>query len=288
MHRSALVGATDLRTQLADGDPPRLLDVRWTLAGAQPEHYRHGHLPGAVFCDLDAELAGPPGDGGRHPLPSAQHFSEVMRRLGIGPSTEVVAYDAGTPAPMAAARAWWVLRWFGHPGVRVLDGGLMAWLAAGGAIETGSVAPAPAPDAVVHPGSMPVLTLAQLSEQVLRSGRPDGILLDARAHERFTGTTEPVDPVAGHIPGAVNLPMSLVVGRDGRLLATDALRAALHEALPSAPGDDAQQVAASCGSGVTAAVLVLALHEIGVDAALFPGSWSQWVRDPTRPVATGC
>ncbi len=283
-----MVGAAELRARLAAGDPPRLLDVRWTLAGAQPEHYRQGHLPGAVFCDLDADLAGPPGDGGRHPLPSAQHFTEVMRRSGIGPGTEVVAYDAGTPAPMAAARAWWVLRWFGHHDVRVLDGGLAAWLSAGGPVERGHVLPAPAPDAVVHPGSMPVMRLEQLSEQVLRSGRPDGILLDARAPERFSGSTEPVDPIAGHVPGAVNLPMGSVVGPDGRLLSPDLLRAALHEALASSPGSNAQQVVASCGSGVTAAVLVLALHEVGVDAALFPGSWSQWVRNPTRPVAAGC
>jgi len=284
VHPSSLISATDLRARLSAASPPLLLDVRWTLAGPEPDAYRAGHLPGAAFCDLDADLADAPGEGGRHPLPSAQRFRDVMRRLGIGPSTDVVVYDAGTPAPMAAARAWWVLRWFGHQGVRVLDGGLAAWLAEGGDLEPGAVDPVPAPDAVAHPGSMPVLGLEALAEQVARSGQPDGVLLDARAPERFSGATEPIDPVAGHVPGAVNLPVGSVVAADGRLRTPEQILAALDEASATARSG---QVAASCGSGVTAAVLVLALHEAGVDAALFPGSWSQWVHDPDRPVATG-
>ena len=135
----------------------------------------------------------------------------------------------------------------------------------------------------MHPGSMPVTDLPELADQVARSGRPDAVLVDVRTAERFRGEVEPLDPVAGHVPGAVNLPVAELVGDDGRLLRDDALRAALGGL--AAPG--AGNVTASCGSGVTAAVLVLALHEVGVDAALFPGSWSQWIRDPARPVATG-
>ena len=262
-----------------------MLDVRWTLAGggSRPELYLEGHLPGAVFLDLDAELADPPGDGGRHPLPSVERLTAALRRTGVSPGTEVVVYDGGDGPPLAAARAWWVLRWAGHHDVRVLDGGLAAWTAAGSTGRGRRGAVAPAEDAVVHPGSMPVTDLPELADQVARGGRPDGVLVDVRTAERFRGEVEPLDPVAGHVPGAVNLPVAEVVGDDGRLLRGDALRTALGP-LAQPGGAD---VTASCGSGVTAAVLVLALHEVGVDAALFPGSWSQWIRDPARPVATG-
>ena len=281
----ALLEVGALAERLAAGSPPVLLDVRWTLAGggSRPEQYREGHLPGAVFLDLDAELAEPAGDGGRHPLPSVARLTGALRRCGVHPSSEVVVYDGGDGPPLAAARAWWVLRWAGHHDVRVLDGGLRAWTQAGHRVETGDVVPDPAQDAVVHPGSMPVLDLDELEEQVARLGRPEGTLVDVRAAERFRGETEPLDPVAGHVPGAVNHPVTGLVDADGRLLRGDALRAALGGLADAGAGE----VTASCGSGVTAAVLVLALHEVGVDARLFPGSWSQWVRDPSRPVATG-
>ncbi len=285
MPGSALIRVDDLARRLADGAAPRLLDVRWTLAGggSRPELYRDGHLPGAVFLDLDAELADPPGDGGRHPLPSVERLTTALRRAGVRPTTEVVVLDAGDGVPLAAARAWWVLRWAGHADVRVLDGGLAAWTAAGHPLEAGDVLPDPAEDAVVHPGSMPVLEVEELADQVSANGRPDATLVDVRAAERFSGATEPLDPVAGHVPGAVNHPITDLVGADGRLLRGDDLRAALGDLA----GPGAGALTASCGSGVTAAVLVLALHEVGVDARLFPGSWSQWVRDPSRPVATG-
>ena len=281
----ALVAVDDLAGRLEAGTSPRLLDVRWTLAGggSRPELYLEGHLPGAVFLDLDGELADPPGDGGRHPLPTVGRLTAALRRCGVSPGTEVVVYDGGDGPPLAAARAWWVLRWAGHHDVRVLDGGLAAWTAAGHPVEAGEVTVAPAEDAVVHPGSMPVTDLPELAEQVARDGRPGGLLVDVRTAERFRGEVEPLDPVAGHVPGAVNLPVAELVGGDGRLLRGDDLR----EALGAVAGVGAGRVTASCGSGVTAAVLVLALHEVGVDAALFPGSWSQWVRDPARPVATG-
>lgn len=281
---SALLDARALAARLAKGAPPVLLDVRWTLAGgSRPELYREGHLPGAVFVDLDAELADPPGDGGRHPLPSVERLTAALRRCGVHPSSQVVVYDAGDGPPLAAARAWWVLRWAGHHDVRVLDGGFRAWTRAGHPVEAGDVVAAPAEDAVVRPGSMPVRDLDDLADQVSRLGRPEGLLVDVRAAERFRGETEPLDPVAGHVPGAVNHPVDGLVDQEGRVLPADALRRALGGLADASAGE----VTASCGSGVTAAVLVLALHEVGVDARLFPGSWSQWVRDPARPVATG-
>lgn len=292
---SALVDVATLARRLASDDPPLVLDVRWTptvrraegggslLAGSDRDAHLAGHLPGAVFCDLDADLAGPPGEGGRHPLPSAEALTATLRRWGLSPTTPVVVHDTGSGPPLAAARAWWVLRWAGHHDVRVLDGGLAAWTAVGLPLEAGEVVREPADDAQVHTGSMPVAGLDELVAQVAASGSVRGSFVDVRAAERFSGETEPVDPVAGHVPGATNLPVDRLVGPDGRLLAGGDLRSALGDLVDAAAGD----VTASCGSGVAAAVLVLALHEVGVDAALFPGSWSQWTRDPSRPVATG-
>jgi thiosulfate/3-mercaptopyruvate sulfurtransferase len=291
----ALVDVGTLVRRLASERPPVVLDVRWTpsvrraddggtlLAGSDRDAYLAGHLPGAVFCDLDADLAGPPGEGGRHPLPTREALTAALRRWGVSPTTPVVVHDTGSGPPLAAARAWWVLRWAGHADVRVLDGGLAAWTAAGHPLEPGEVVREPADDAEVHTGSMPVVGLGALVAQVEAGGSVEGSLVDVRAAERFSGETEPVDPVAGHVPGATNLPVDRLVGPDGRLLAGDELRSVLGD-LAVAP---AGEVAASCGSGVAATVLVLALHEVGVDAALFPGSWSQWTRDPSRPVEVG-
>lgn len=276
-----LVTAAELLRLLDRGDDvPLLLDVRWTLSGAQREKYLAAHLPGAVFCDLDAELAGAPGNGGRHPLPDPAALTSAMRRLGVAPGRPVVAYDAGPSA--AAARAWWVLRWAGQADVRVLDGGLAAWLAAGGPVEGGDVVPAPAPEAVARPGSMPVLTTQDVEDVVAGADR-DPVLLDARAGERFRAEVEPVDPVAGHIPGAVSLPTSQVQHPDGRFLDAGTLRRVF--ARVRVP--DGGSVGAYCGSGVTACVLVLGLERIGLTAALYPGSWSAWVSDPAHTVATG-
>lgn len=281
---SALIAPEALAALLADDGAaaPLLLDVRWTLAGSDRAGYAEGHLPGAAFLDLDRELASPPGDGGRHPLPTAASVEETFRRLGITPDRDVVVYDGGVAA--AAARAWWVLRWAGHERVRVLDGGLPAWVAAGGAVEAGDVVPVPAADVAVRVGALPVLD----ADDVL-AGRA-AVLLDARAPERFRGESEPIDPVAGHVPGAVNVPTAALLGPDGRYLPVERLRAVLAAAADSAadPADEVRGVVgAYCGSGVTAAQLVLALHELGVDAALYAGSWSHWVTDPSRPVAVG-
>jgi thiosulfate/3-mercaptopyruvate sulfurtransferase len=254
-----------------------LLDIRWALGDDRGrEKYLDGHLPGAVFVDLETELADPPTPAaGRHPMPSVQRLQEAARRWGIRDGDAVVAYDAtgGT----AAARAWWLLRWGGLRDVRLLDGGLAAWQRAGGALATGDVVPEPG-DVVLTGGGMPVLTIDEAA------ALPDsGVLLDARASERFRGEVEPVDPRAGHVPGAVSAPTTENLAPDGTFRPAAEL-AERFAALGVRPG---ASVGVYCGSGVTAAHEVAALAVAGVDAALWPGSWSQWSADPARPAATG-
>ena len=271
-----LVDVTTLAAELDLERPPTLLDVRWRLGGPPGrDDYLAGHLPGAVFADLDRDLAGPPGPGGRHPLPDPAAAEQALRRLGVRAGRPVVAYDEADGS--VAARAWWLLRWLGHPDVRVLDGGLRAWQDAGLPLETGEVEPEPG-DLTARPGGMPVLDAAGAA-RVARTGR----LLDARAVERYRGETEPVDPVAGRVPGAVSAPATGNVTDDGHFLPADVLRER-YAAVGVEPG---VAVGAYCGSGVTAAQTVLALELAGIGAALYAGSWSEWVTDPTRPVATG-
>jgi thiosulfate/3-mercaptopyruvate sulfurtransferase len=198
-----------------------------------------------------------------------------MRRAGVSNGRPVVVYDA--TGGLAAARAWWLLRYFGHPAVRLLDGGLTAWTAAGRPLESGRRAVDPG-DFLARPGGMPVLDAAQAAELARR-----GVLLDARAPERFRGDQEPIDPVAGHIPGAVNVPTTQNLADSARFLDADRLR----ERFAAAGVGPEVGVGAYCGSGVTAAHEVLALEVAGFPAALYPGSWSEWITDPTRPVATG-
>jgi len=266
---AVLVEAAQLAAELAGDRPPVVLDVRWLLGGP-PGHgeYLKGHLPGAVFVDLDTELALPPDErtaaDGRHPLPDPAAFEASVRRWGVDDGDPVVAYDDN--GSMAAARAWWLLRWAGFADVRLLDGGLAAWTAAGGALTTDDVVPEPG-TATVRAGQLPAITAEEAG-----AWPGDGVLLDARAAERYRGETEPVDPKAGHIPGAVNAPTGGNLAPDGRFLPADELRARF-EAL-GATGD--ASVAAYCGSGVTAAHEIAALAIAGVDAALYPGSWSQW------------
>jgi thiosulfate/3-mercaptopyruvate sulfurtransferase len=255
-----------------------LLDVRWRLAGPPGiDSYRQGHLPGAVFVDLDRDLAGPPGPAGRHPLPDPAAFQAAMRAAGVSRDRPVVVYDDSDA--MSAARAWWTLRYFGHPDVRVLDGGYRAWAGAGLPASTDEPAPAPG-DFTAEPGQMPVLDAADAQETART-----GLLLDARAGERYRGETEPVDPVAGHIPGAVSAPTAGNVKPDGTFSDPAAL-AARFAALGADPGLGTP-VGSYCGSGVTAAHEVFALALAGIPAALYVGSWSNWVTDPARPVATG-
>jgi len=249
--------------------------VRWRLTGPPAaESYAAGHLPGAVFVDLDADLASPPGDGGRHPLPTAAAFEASMRRLGVSGASRVVAYDDADAS--TAARAWWLLRHFGHADVRVLDGGLRAWTAAG--LPTTTDVPDVTPgDFTATSGGMPLLGPSEAADVAA-----NGVLLDARAAERYRGEVEPIDPVAGHIPGAVSAPTSGNVTPDGTLL--DA--AALRERFATLGADGTRPVGAYCGSGVTASQVVRAREVAGIEGALYAGSWSDWVRRGL-PVATG-
>jgi len=285
---SPLVSVTELARTLSDASSdqaraPALLDVRWELGPPAPpapgssgrDRYEQGHIPGAVFVDLDRDLAGTPGPGGRHPLPAAEAFTSSMRAAGVHEHRPVVVYDAATS--MAAARAWWLLRYFGHPDTAVLDGGLAAWERSGGELSRGDER-AETGDFVARPGAMPVLDARAAA--ALAYG---GVLLDARSAERFAGESEPVDPVAGHIPGARNRPTNLNLRPSGEFRDAASLRADFERLGASGAGS----VGAYCGSGVTAAHELLALEVAGVPAALYPGSWSEWIIDPTRPIASG-
>jgi thiosulfate/3-mercaptopyruvate sulfurtransferase len=273
-----LITAGELAGLLAAGSPPTLLDVRWRLGGpAGRELYDAAHVPGAVFVDLDRDLAAPPGAGGRHPMPATADFEQAMRLAGVSDGRPVVVYDDADST--AAARAWWLLRYFGHQSVRVLDGGFRAWTAAGYPVEP------PGPDYggaigdfTARPGHLDLLD-ADAAAALARTG----VLLDARAGERYRGEAEHVDPVAGHIPGAVSAPTAENVNPDGTFRSSADL-AARFTALGAAGG---RPVAAYCGSGVTAAHEVLALTLAGIPAALYVGSWSNWITDPARPIATG-
>ena len=272
MTTSPLVSARDLARMLGT---VTLLDVRYQtgVADGRPA-YLTGHVPGAVYVDVDDDLAAPaagPGEpGGRHPLPATEDFEAAMRRAGVREDRPVVVYDDW--AGRAAARAWWLLRYHGHDDVRVLDGGLQAWRDAGGELEEGRVTPEPG-NFGADPGHLPVVDTEDAPAVE--------VLVDARAHERYAGEHEPIDPVAGHVPGAVNVPTTDNLAADGRFKDADELRRT-YAAVGAVAGAD---VAAYCGSGVTACHDILALAVARVPAALWAGSWSDWVSDPARPVA---
>lgn len=258
----------------ADLDRCTVLDVRYQMgAPAGRELHLAGHVPGAAYVDLDTDLAGPPGDGGRHPLPDRAHFEAAMRRAGVCDDRTVVVYDDWQGR--AAARAWWLLRHHGHRDVRVLDGGWSAWLEDGHPAETG------APE--VEPGDFTASQMTHAAIVEADDVLDVEVLVDARASERFRGETEPVDPVAGHIPGAVNVPTTENLDGRGRFLPAERLRAVYARV----GADTSASVAVYCGSGVTAAHDLLAMEVAGIGAALYPGSWSGWITDVDRPVATG-
>ncbi|WP_104042288.1 sulfurtransferase [Arthrobacter sp. ZGTC412] len=286
-----LMDVSELERRRAGGLRTVLLDVRWALGDPHGhDHYLKGHLPDAVFVDLATELADPAApERGRHPLPSPRRFLEAARRWGINNGDVVVAYDDS--ANMAAARMWWMLRNAGLPEVYLLDGGLAAWRAAGLPLEQGEVQPVPG-DVTLADGQMPVLEAADVTAwmedgPVAESARPDRrlarILLDARAGERYRGEIEPVDPRAGHIPGAVSAPTSENVDSAGCFLPPAELRRRF-ESLGIA---DDVRVGVYCGSGVTAAHQMAALELAGFRAALYPGSFSEWSSNPHLPVVTG-
>jgi len=272
---SPLIDATELDALLRGDAPPVVLDVRWRLD--QPDGtaaYLAGHIPGAVYVDLDHELAahGAPTDG-RHPLPSAAAFQASARRWGIEDGDTVVVYDDWLG--FGGARAWWMLTDAGID-ARVLDGGLQTWRRAGLALATDSVVPA-AGSVTLSPGQLPQLTIDEAAALAR-----DGVLLDARGGDRYRGETEPIDPRAGHIPGALSAPTAENVGADGRLLGAAELRARF-----AALGAGEAPIGVYCGSGVSAAQEILALRIAGFDAALYAGSWSQWSNHSDRPVAVG-
>ncbi len=268
-----LISAAELAALIDSGAPTSILDVRWRLD--EPDGraaYLQGHLPGAVYVSLEDELSDHTVAGrGRHPLPQGRRLAAAARKWGINRGAAVVVYDDWNRA--GSARAWWVLTAAGLGPVRILDGGLSAWRTAGGGLDRGPVEPAPGNVTVAHEdlyaGSRPTLTAEQSGAVTL---------LDARAPERFRGDVEPIDPVAGHIPGATNLPSAEVLTGDGTFVDDEALGRLLL-----AGGD----LGVYCGSGVTAAVVIAALAAAGREVALYPGSWSEWCSDPGRPVARG-
>lgn len=273
---SNFVSASELNDLLASPTPVRVIDVRWRLDRPDGRSdYLEGHIPGAVYVPLDTELAthGRPSDG-RHPLPSTQTLQEAVRRWGVHDGDVVVAYDDAKG--LGASRAWWLLRQ-GGVDVRVLDGGIRAWTATGLPVATDDVRPDEG-DVVLEEIGADAITIDEAA------AFPDaGVLLDVRAPERYRGDHEPLDPIPGHIPGAVNLPMAAHLDPEGRILDMHTLQAGF-----AAVGVTAgTPVAAYCGSGITAAHTALVLDEAGITAKVFPGSWSQWSNTPGRPVARG-
>ncbi len=271
-----LMDVQELQDRMTFGQQTLLLDVRWALGDPNGHgHYRRAHLPGAVYVDLERELCAPGGPGlGRHPLPDPAALQESARQWGINDDDTVVAYDdAGN---LAAARLWWLLRDAGFPSVVLLDGGLAAWRAAGFDLEGGEERHCVG-NVQLSSGCLPVVSTADL----MAPGAVD-TLLDARAGERFRGEHEPVDPKAGHIPGAISAPTTGNLGEDKRFRTAEELRERFSEL-----GADTGRVAVYCGSGITAAHQIAALEIAGIEAALFPGSWSQWSTTDGLPVATG-
>ncbi|HXP26829.1 MAG TPA: sulfurtransferase [Steroidobacteraceae bacterium] len=283
---TTLISAAMLRDLM--GKPEiAIIDCRFDLMNPDGGRraYLDGHIPGARYADLNKDLSAPiTATSGRHPLPTPSDFAGTLVRLGVGRATQVVAYDDSGGA--FAARLWWMLRWVGHPAAAVLDGGIKAWVSEGGTLLSGEENPLPAakvgPHVSAQADAAAVIGTADLEQ---RLADPAFLLIDARAGERFAGTVEPIDTVGGHIKGAVNHPFSANLGTDGRFLPAQVLRQAWERRLA---GRSPTQVAAMCGSGVTACHNLLSLEVAGLRGAkLYAGSWSEWIRDPRRPIAQG-
>jgi thiosulfate/3-mercaptopyruvate sulfurtransferase len=279
--RENLVDAPTLLAGIEDPDL-RLFDCRFSLADPEAGRraYAEGHPPGAYYADLDTHLSSPIGPtNGRHPLPDPARLAAWLGDCGVSPRTRVVVYD--DVGGGFAARLWWLLRWIGHDRVALLDGGLQAWIAAGGAL-TGEDPRHEPGELTARPDDTRWITTEALAAE-LSAGRPT--LIDARAPERFRGDQEPIDPVAGHIPGAINLPLTDNLDADGRFLCAERLHKRFTRAIGPAPPSS---VVHSCGSGVNACHNLLAMEIAGLHGSrLYAGSWSEWIRSPERPVATG-
>ena len=281
MNFATLLRPADLMGHLADPNW-LVLDCRFELSdpGAGERAWAAGHIPGALHAHLDRDLSGPvTASTGRHPLPDRGAFAATLSRWGIQPVTQVVAYDASSG--MFAARLWWMLRWAGHDRVAVLDGGLQGWTAAGGALDRSVRQRQPVRFEPAWRDDRVVAT----DELAPMIGRGDCVLVDARGPDRFEGRVEPIDPVAGHVPGAVNHPCQRNLDADGRFLPPAQLLERWRDTLG---GRAPASAVCMCGSGVTACHDLLALEHAGLSGArLYAGSWSEWIRDPGRPVARG-
>lgn len=291
-----LISAEALGHLLADSpNRVRVFDVRHDLVdhAAGRRAYDAGHIPGAIHIDHETELAAAKtGKNGRHPLPQPDVFAAHMATLGVTPDTHVVAYDAS--GGMYAAHLWWMLNWIGHRNVQVLDGGWQAWVAAGLTQQTETPADQsltqPTEKAAAQPASTTAFgtgTMGAVDADAVLANlqKPAFTVLDARAAPRYRGEVEPMDPVAGHIPGALNRPNTGNLGEDGRFKPADTLR---EEYMALLNGVPAEQVVHQCGSGITATHNLLAMEVAGLSGSrLYPGSWSEWVSDPSRPVAKG-
>jgi thiosulfate/3-mercaptopyruvate sulfurtransferase len=286
MLKTSLIDAASLKELLGDSRIV-ILDCRFDLlvpeAGRQA--YLAGHIPGARYADLNQDLAAPAGPNtGRHPLPAPNVWAATLQTLRVGNHSQVIVYDEANGS--FAARAWWMLRWLGHRSVAVLDGGLAAWTAAGGALVAGEEKPAPGTSGGTHYSPQVDANVVVDTAEVLRLLRdPRRLLVDARAAERYAGSVEPIDAVAGHVPGAVNHPFTSNLAPDGRFLPADELRRRWQARLGAT---DPAAVVAMCGSGVTACHNLLSLEVAGLPGAkLYAGSWSEWIKDPNRPTAKG-
>lgn len=279
MH-TTLISATDLAPHTADPNW-LIVDCRFDLAKPQSgeQAYREGHIPGAVYAHLDRDLSSPiTKESGRHPLPDPERFAQRLGAWGVSAETQVIAYDADTGA--YAARLWWLLRWIGHEAVAVLDGGLRAWTEAGLPLTT-EIAQRTPTRFIARPNRSAWLSTGEVAEKIRAGWR----LLDARAPERFAGKVEPIDPIAGHVPGAINHPLASNLNAEGRFLSAEDLRARYTR---SQAGVEDDRTVAMCGSGVTACHLLLGMEIAGKRGArLYAGSWSEWIRDPDRPKAIG-
>lgn len=272
-----LIEVDELATRLGGNERPTVIDVRWTLGGpSRLPDFLAGHIPGARWVDLETELSDHQRAGGRHPLPEAPAFEAAMRRAGVHADRPVVVYDADNA--LAAARLWWMLTDAGQADVRVLNGGYAAWTAAGQPTESGPGEQSGRGDFTARPGHLPTLDGDRLAALIATGQAPT--IIDVRGAERYAGESEPIDPVAGHIPGAINVPSMINVEATGRFRTASQIAENFSDADPD--------TVVYCGSGITAAHTALARAVAGLPLpTVYPGSWSDWITDPERPIATG-